>query len=313
MSNIPVAINSIKQSLEDLTPELRVGFSAGTATAINLKVAETLASKTTSLTTKALIALVKTDMGSLSKVSGAVSKFLLDNLRYALAVETVRQRTKKAQTATPLENADLSLGLALTQGSGGEPEGTGILDSLMTTVDKHIEYQFLKTRLIGDKFAEVYIALVEAAMVSSVQFLQYKDLNSLQQDKIQAEIDLIQQKAVTEFAQTGKLPTAKDWTPTKESLLGKALDLSKVQIATFEEDIKQKFLSALLTAHGEYCQIESTGSGAVNIHNPENINEAIRRCSPRTADGKHIIDPDVPSGAQPNTTINDQPNIPDPT
>lgn len=54
-------------------------------------------------------------------------------------------------------------------------EGDGVFDTLMKTVDLHVEREFKGGRITGDEYAKVYIELVNAVLGTSTQFLLQKD------------------------------------------------------------------------------------------------------------------------------------------
>ena len=53
----------------------------------------------------------------------------------------------------------------------GTIDGTGTFDVMMRSMNSHLEVEFKKNRLVGSEYSKAYIALTDAAMEKSIQFL----------------------------------------------------------------------------------------------------------------------------------------------
>lgn len=71
-----------------------------------------------------------------------------------------------SQTVVHLTNADLT---------SGTVAGQGTFDTLMRGARSHIQEEFEKGRITGEQYAKVYMAMIESAMSTSVQFLLGRD------------------------------------------------------------------------------------------------------------------------------------------
>lgn len=81
----------------------------------------------------------------------------------------------------------------LTNGSlvGNEWVGTGVFDKLMEAVNKNIESQYLKGRITGVNYAEVYLGAIQSVIAQSAQYI-------LQEKVTEANVDnLISQNELT--------------------------------------------------------------------------------------------------------------------
>ena len=66
-------------------------------------------------------------------------------------------------------------------------DGSGVFDELMSATTSHIEAQYLKQRITGSDYANVYIASIQSAMQQSVAFLLGKDTAAAQANLIEAQ------------------------------------------------------------------------------------------------------------------------------
>jgi hypothetical protein len=102
-----------------------------------------------------------------------------------------------AVAVNKLSNADITERVA---------NGTGVFDTFMAGVDAHLTREFEKGRITGAEYAKVYIALTEAAMSNTVQFLNVRE-----QGYWQAQTAKFQAQAAEIAVVTGRvqLSTAK--------------------------------------------------------------------------------------------------------
>jgi len=59
-------------------------------------------------------------------------------------------------------------------------DGTGVFDSLMETLNIHIEDQYKKNRIKSTDYASVYLGAMQSAMAESIQFVLQKQLTEAQ-------------------------------------------------------------------------------------------------------------------------------------
>lgn len=67
-------------------------------------------------------------------------------------------------------------------------EGTGVFDKLIEVVNKNIEGQFLKGRISGADYANVYLGSMQSVIAQSIQFV-------LQEKKVEADVELAKAQA----------------------------------------------------------------------------------------------------------------------
>ena len=93
---------------------------------------------------------------------------------------------------------------------------TGNFDELMKTVTLHLEEQFNAGRITGTDYATVYLGALQSVLAQAVTF-------TLNMNKANKETDLLAQKEITEYAQTGT--TSADTLPVSGSVSGKQITL----------------------------------------------------------------------------------------
>ena len=82
-------------------------------------------------------------------------------------------------------------GIAVSELTTGAKNGSGVFDSLMSTIDVRLSDEYSNNRIKDTEYAKVYLGSMEAAITQSIQFLLGSALLSAQNDKIIAEISLI--------------------------------------------------------------------------------------------------------------------------
>ena len=95
----------------------------------------------------------------------------------------------------------------LTNGSlvGNEWVGTGVFDKLMEAVNKNIESQYLKGRITGVNYAEVYLGAIQSVIAQSAQYILQEKVteanvdNLISQNKL-TDIQMIEAKAKNRIA-----------------------------------------------------------------------------------------------------------------
>lgn len=151
--------------------------------------------------------------------------------------------------------------------------GDGIFDDLMEAVNSHLDAQYKLGRISGDKYAEVYLGAMQSAIAQAVAF-------TLGKAKTNAEVTLLGQKEVTEYAQT--LQTTKT-APNANSLSGKQITLYGEQAKGFKWNADQKYLKTLLDAWSiniSTAGVAATGVTAINETGIGNINDQIANAEP---------------------------------
>lgn len=154
--------------------------------------------------------------------------------------------------------------------------GDGVFDDLMETVNAHLDAQFKLGRITGSDYATVYLGAMQAALQQSVAFV-------LGAEKTNAEVALITQKEITEYAQT--LQTTKT-APDASSVTGKQITLFDQQAKGFLWNAKQKYLKTLLDAWSiniSTAGVAATGVTAINETGTGNINTQISNAEPTDA------------------------------
>ena len=116
---------------------------------------------------------------------------------------------------------------------------TGNFDELMKTVTLHLEEQFNAGRITGTDYATVYLGALQSTLAQAVSF-------TLNMNKANKETDLLTQKEITEYAQTGKTSVA---LPDASSVTGKQITLFTEQAKGFKWNAENKYLKALLDAY----------------------------------------------------------------
>jgi len=148
-------------------------------------------------------------------------------------------------------------------------QGTGVYDVLMKATKSHLDDQYTSGRIKGAEYAQVYLAGLNAVLNASIQFLLAKDKTTkelalmdqqlanailegavlaAQECKLRAEYDLtianvtrtnsenqlVQEKIVTEKAQTQSLGV------DDNSVIGIQKTLYQAQINGYQRDAEQK-------------------------------------------------------------------------
>ncbi len=132
---------------------------------------------------------------------------------------------------TELTNTDLTIGDRLVTDAGGAVHGTGIFDDLMESVCKHLDAQFNLERIEGNDYSQVYIASLQSAMSSAVQFLQVRSKSAL--DVGQAELLVAQTNLAV--SQVDKVNAEIELTIAQTSLANAQIDKVEAEIALLGE------------------------------------------------------------------------------
>lgn len=139
--------------------------------------------------------------------------------------------------------------------------GDGVFDNIMESITAHLEAQFNAGRITGTNYATVYLGAMQTAMQSAVTY-------ALSKDKADAEVELLKQKLVTEYAQTLQ---ATNTAPDAGSVLGKQITLYEQQAKGFKWNADQKYLKTLLDAWA----INTSTAGAADISISEIIGSTL--------------------------------------
>lgn len=74
--------------------------------------------------------------------------------------------------------------------SDNEVSGSGIFDTLMVTVSKHIEAQYREGRILGTEYSNVYLGALQAVLDLSTKILLEKDLIAKQAEEVDSRINV---------------------------------------------------------------------------------------------------------------------------
>lgn len=69
-------------------------------------------------------------------------------------------------------------------------DGTGVLDSMLDVMRKHLDREFCAGRITGKEYADVYLGSYQHTLSSSIDFLIRKEMQSYEIEEILARIDL---------------------------------------------------------------------------------------------------------------------------
>lgn len=131
----------------------------------------------------------------------------------------------------------------------------GLFDQIMAAVRHHIDIEWKNNRISGDKYAEVYLNAMQAALGNSTQYLLGILLLDEQADKIRAEIELIDAQIELAEAQKEKIDKEIEFLEAKilselantdetiadpGSLIGRQTDLLRIQGLGFSGDLEAK-------------------------------------------------------------------------
>ena len=133
-----------------------------------------------------------------------------------------------------------TLSNATTVGTGNSTDGTGNFDNLMKVVTLHVEKQFTEGRITGTDYATVYLGALQSTLAQAVNF-------TLNMNKANEEANLLAQKKITEYAQTGTTSAAT--LPVAGSVSGKQITLFTEQAKGFKWNADAKYLKSLLDAY----------------------------------------------------------------
>jgi len=89
-------------------------------------------------------------------------------------------------------------------------DGTGIFDSLMETLNIHIEDQYKKNRIKSTDYASVYLGAMQSAMAESIQFVLQKQLTESQVEGA-AKDNLLKDAQLNELRNKEEAELEKQW------------------------------------------------------------------------------------------------------
>jgi len=111
----------------------------------------------------------------------------------------------------------------------------GAFEELMSAVEARLDAQFDSGRISGAEYATVYLGAMQSVMQQAVAYV-------LQEPKVEAEVDLLNQKRYTEEAQILDVVNS----ATVLGTVGKQKALYTAQTDGFARDAEQKVLKTLL-------------------------------------------------------------------
>ena len=163
--------------------------------------------------------------------------------------------------------ADLTSNIATS--TEYEVTGDGVFDDLMEAINTHLDAQFKLGRITGTDFSTVYLGAMQSAIQQAVAFL-----------RTQAEVDLLDQKGITEYAQTQQTTKV---APTADSVLGRQITLYDQQAKGFKWNADQKYLKTLAdmwAVNVNTAGIQATQITAINAVGTDNLNTQIANAEP---------------------------------
>lgn len=159
----------------------------------------------------------------------------------------------------------------ITNATTGE-DGTGSFDVLMQAVQRHIVEQYDEGRIVGPDYATVYLGSLQSVLEASIAYVMQQEKAGHEADiaaegvneakaktdnaiaaaaKTYADISLVDQKTITELAQT---------TDSTGGLTKDKQDLVKAQTLGFASDTKQKVLKQMLDGYAVTLSIAGTAT-----------------------------------------------------
>jgi len=140
---------------------------------------------------------------------------------------------------------------------------TGNFDHLMKAVTLHLEEQFNAGRITGTDYATVYLGALQSVLAQAVNFTlnmnkanEEATLLEKQQTKAESEKALLDQKKITEYAQTGT--TSANTLPTGSSVAGKQITLFTEQAKGFKWNADAKYLKTVVDAYSVNLSVSKT-------------------------------------------------------
>lgn len=137
----------------------------------------------------------------------------------------------------------------------GDIDGSGTFDLMMKSVKSHLQEEYNTGRIKGSDYATVYLGAIQTTMDRALSYVMTHDEEDakirvadatqckldaefdvlvLQAVKVTAETNLLNQRKITEVAQTNGTAV------TSDSLLGKQIALFQKQADGFTRDAEQK-------------------------------------------------------------------------
>ena len=153
-------------------------------------------------------------------------------------------------------------------------DGTGAFDIMMQAFERHIVEQYDAGRITGSDYATVYLGGTQEVMKQSIAYILNQEKAGFEADEASAKIDvaigqtaklyadiaLIDQKQVTELAQT---------TDPTGGILGAKQDLIAAQTLGFASDTKQKVLKQMLEGYAVTLSIAGSATAPDATKEPQ--------------------------------------------
>ncbi len=154
--------------------------------------------------------------------------------------------------------------VTLGQLTDGHVDGVGVFDTLMSTIDKHIQREFKGNRLTGDQYANVYLNVIQSTLGESVKFLLSRDkarweaITAQMQGRIaeikatEALIELERVKVETQKAIFDMQNSAAEYAQTKMQLSISDVNYCLIKSKNESETFNRNFLLPADLALKEY-------------------------------------------------------------
>ena len=123
----------------------------------------------------------------------------------------------------------------LTQGG---PNGEGVFDRLMQTVEEHIQGEFTKSRIRGTDYANVYLGSLQTTLDQSIRFLLERnnaELVQAQVEEVQARTALLVEQRLNAVEERENLVLQRERLTAEIALLGVQKTKTEAEMALLEQ------------------------------------------------------------------------------
>lgn len=159
------------------------------------------------------------------------------------------------------------------------PDGAGVFDVLMRSIDSHLDKQYTSGRIKGSDYATVYLGALQTVLQQAIQFV-------LAEQRAEKEVDMLDEQIAASVAGTA----------IKQSIADSQNAVYTKQEQGFDRDYKYKIFKSLL-------DIRTTGltqgnEGIASESGDKMIQELLTEVgltfnagTPATHTGQFLIDP----------------------
>ena len=129
---------------------------------------------------------------------------------------------------------------AITSLTTGAVDGDGVFDKLMQAGEAHLSQEYKRNRITGKEYSTVYLGMMQSAMTQAMQYVLQAEVAAEQVLKTAAEKALLDQKKITEIAQT--VDSTGGTTLKQQALIS-------AQTNGFTRDAEQKVLKIMMDSY----------------------------------------------------------------